>query len=148
LGARNIDYLLYQLFADEFQKKHNLDMRESPRARLRMLDNIEKLRKLLTANKEADLMVEALLEDEDFSRHLTRVDFEKIIKPVIKEFGQCLSTAMALSGLSCEHIQTIELIGEATRIPVIIESIKQIFRKKEVSRTLNSQDCIARGCAL
>jgi len=66
LGARQIDYLLFELFSDEFNKKHGLDPRENPRARLKMLDAIEKMRKLLTANKETDITCESLMEDEDF----------------------------------------------------------------------------------
>lgn len=42
----------------------------------------------------------------------------------------------------------MELVGEATRIPVCLEAIKHVFGIKDLSRTLNSQDCIARGCAL
>ena len=64
------------MFAAEFKKKHKCDLNDSPKARLRMLDNIEKIRKLLTANKEADIIVEALMDDIDFRHNLTRVEFE------------------------------------------------------------------------
>lgn len=63
-----IDYLLFEIFAAEFAKKYGCDPRESPRARLRMLDAIEKMRKLLTANKEAEINCESLMEDQDFRR--------------------------------------------------------------------------------
>ena len=53
------------MLAEEFYKKYQCDPRDSPRARLRLLDAIEKVRKLLTANKEADVSCEALMEDED-----------------------------------------------------------------------------------
>jgi len=83
LGARNIDFLLFQTFLQEFKKKFGLDLNDNFRARLKMLDAIEKLRKLLTANKEADIEVEALMEDEDFRRTLTRDELEKLLEPVI-----------------------------------------------------------------
>jgi heat shock protein 4 len=50
-------------------------------------------------------------------------------------------------GLKQENIDFIELVGEATRIPICIKQIQEVFGK-EPSRTLNSTDCIARGCAL
>jgi len=65
LGARKIDYLLFEQIAKAFLKKHGCDPRESIKARLRCLDAIEKMRKLLTANKEADVICEQLMEDED-----------------------------------------------------------------------------------
>jgi heat shock protein 4 len=51
------------------------------------------------------------------------------------------------SGVEKDKIDFIELVGEATRIPICIQKIKDVFGK-EPSRTLNSTDCIARGCAL
>jgi molecular chaperone DnaK (HSP70) len=60
-------------------KKHGSDPREVPRARLRMLDAIEKVRKLLSGNKESDLNCESLLDDIDFSKTITRDEFEKLI---------------------------------------------------------------------
>lgn len=63
LGARNIDWLLYDQFKKEFSKKHGLDLNENPRAKIKMLDAIEKLRKNLTANKEADIVIESLMDD-------------------------------------------------------------------------------------
>ena len=76
LGARQIDYVLFDLLAAEFEKKYGCDPRESPRARLRLLDSIEKARKLLTSNKEADVICESLMEDEDLKRHFLREDLE------------------------------------------------------------------------
>jgi heat shock 70kDa protein 4 len=52
-----------------------------------------------------------------------------------------------MSGLNTQMIEFVELVGEATRIPIVIDTIKKAFNR-EPSRTLNSQDCIARGCAL
>jgi len=46
-----------------------------------------------------------------------------------------------------EEIHSVELVGEATRMPIIIKNITEVFGT-EPQRTLNSQDCIARGCAL
>ena len=50
------------------------------KARLRMLDAIEKMRKVLSANNEASINIECLLEDEDMLYNLNRVDFEFLIK--------------------------------------------------------------------
>jgi len=50
------------------------------KARLRMLDAIEKMRKVLSANNEASINIECLLEDEDMFYNINRVDFEFLIK--------------------------------------------------------------------
>ena len=82
----------------EFCKKYGCDPRESPRARLRLLDSIEKMRKLLTSNKEADLHCESLMEDEDLHRSFKRDDFEELIAPWIETFKKGLEESLAQSG--------------------------------------------------
>lgn len=75
-GARQIDYQLFEMLAAEFEKKYGCDPREGVRQRLRLLDSIEKARKLLSGNKETDIVCEALMEDNDLRRHMTREEFE------------------------------------------------------------------------
>lgn len=77
-GARQLDFSLFDLLGGEFAKKNGCDPRESPKCRLRMLDAIEKCRKLLTSNKEADINCDSLMEDIDFHRHLKREDLEEL----------------------------------------------------------------------
>ena len=91
LGARNFDLYLYDMFSKEFEKRHGVDFSETPRAKLKLLDGIEKLRKGLTANKEADIEIESLAEDIDFKKTFTRDSFEKLISPVIQLFEQTLT---------------------------------------------------------
>jgi len=79
LGARNMDYLLVDLLGEEFMKKVGSDPRKNVRTKLRMLDMIEKQRKILSANIEATIHLESLLEDEDLHRNIKRTEFEEMI---------------------------------------------------------------------
>jgi heat shock protein 4 len=47
-----------------------------------------------------------------------------------------------------EVIHSIEVVSDGTRIPVVQQVIKEVFETETLSRTMNSQDCIARGCAI
>lgn len=98
LGARMLDMVLFDLIAAEFEKKYGCDPREGPRQRLRLQDAIEKMRMLLTSNKEADVICEALMEDNDLKRHFTRDEFEKLIEPFIVQFRQVLETFLGNAG--------------------------------------------------
>lgn len=81
LGARNFDYLLVDLLGEQFTKKVGADPRKNIRARLRMLDAIEKQRKILSGINEASIQIESLLEDEDLKKNLKREEFEQLIAP-------------------------------------------------------------------
>ena len=65
-----------------------------------MLDAIEKMRKLLTANKETDINLDSLMEDEDFNKHFTREELEKLMEPFMVDFSMCLKEALSKSGLT------------------------------------------------
>lgn len=102
-------------------KKYGCDPRDNLRARLRLLDGIEKMRKLLSGNKEAEINCESLMEDEDFRKLFKREELETLMDPFMREFTLCLKESLAKSGLSCDHIDSVELVGEATRIPIVQE---------------------------
>lgn len=120
LGARQIDLLLTELFGGKFEKKYGCDPRENKRARLRLLDAIEKMRKLLSGNKEADISCESLMEDEDLKQHFTREEFEELIGEFVTNFKKCLEDSLESSGVKLEQIDFVELVGEATRIPICL----------------------------
>ena len=98
LGARNMDLLLLDKLGEEFAKKVGSDPRKQARCRLRMLDIIEKQRKILSANLEATVHLESLLEDEDLHKNIKRADFEEMIQPIIMQVVEVMQDALAKSG--------------------------------------------------
>jgi len=98
LGARQIDYALFDLLGGNFAKKYGCDPRPNLRCRLRLLDSIEKMRKLLTSNKDSDVTCEALLEDEDLKQNFSREQLEELMAPFIVEFRKCLQDSLEGSG--------------------------------------------------
>jgi len=148
LGGRDFDYVIMEKLGGEFEKKFGCDPREQPRCVLRMMEGIEKARKILSADKEAGINVDFLLEEEDLVRSLKRDEFEEMVAPCIKRFETLLTETIALSGLTSEDIDSIELVGDATRTPCIQETIKAVFGKEECSRTLNALDTVCRGACL
>ncbi len=82
-----------------------------------MLDAIEKMRKLLSSNKEADINCDSLLEDEDFHKHFNRTELEELIAPFMERFHTTVREAYDRSGL--KSVDVVELIGDSTRMPCI-----------------------------
>ena len=90
LGARDIDYMLFDMLSQEFLKKYGDDPRESPKCKLRILEMVEKKRKTLSSNKMTDFLIECLLNDNDLSREMSRDEFEKVISPLMESFFEFL----------------------------------------------------------
>lgn len=61
------------------------------------------------------------MEDEDLHRHMTRDELEELIAPFVGRFRKCLEDSLAASGLTNDKIHSVELVGEATRIPICIQ---------------------------
>lgn len=76
LGARDFDYALFEKLGGEFLEKYGCDPRKNVRCRLRMLEVIEKARKILSADTQSNINIDYLMEEEDLVRSLKRDEFE------------------------------------------------------------------------
>jgi heat shock protein 4 len=73
---------LLKTFAAKFKAQHGCDIMKNEKAKLRMLDAIQKMRNTLSANSEAPISIECLMDDEDFSAVYTREEFEALMAPM------------------------------------------------------------------
>lgn len=130
------------------EKNEGLDPKESKKSILRLLDAIERQRKVLSANQEAPVNVEYLVEDCDLNHNMKRDEFDKHVEPVLIKFRDIIVTLKLELEARKVPIDSVEIIGGATRIPIIQAIIQDVFKVEQVSRTLNASECIARGCAM
>jgi heat shock 70kDa protein 4 len=145
LGGRDIDYALVHHFASEFKGKYKIDVLANPKATFRLAAGCEKLKKVLSANAEAPLNVESIMNDVDVSSKLTRDAYEGLIAGVLDRIANPCQIALAESGLNLDQIDTVELVGGSTRIPAVRARIQTAFPGKVLSTTLNQDEAVARG---
>ncbi|KAJ0960590.1 hypothetical protein J5N97_001515 [Dioscorea zingiberensis] len=137
LGGRDFDEVLFKHFAAEFKAQYRIDVYQNARACLRLRAACEKLKKVLSANPEAPLNIECLMDEKDVKGFITREEFERISAPILERVKAPLEKALAVAGLTVENIHSVEVVGSGSR-----------FFGKEPRRTLNASECVARGCAL
>jgi heat shock 70kDa protein 4 len=145
LGGRDIDFALVQHFAEEFKGKYKIDVLSNPKATFRLVAGCEKLKKVLSANAEANLSVESIMNDVDASSRMTRDKLEQLIAPLLSRVQAPIQQALADAELAPDSIDTIELIGGSSRVPAIKSQIQQIFGGRTLSTTLNQDEAVARG---
>ncbi|ETI20202.1 hypothetical protein G647_08236 [Cladophialophora carrionii CBS 160.54] len=146
-GGRNFDKALVDHFAAEFKEKFKVDIYTNPKATTRVAAAAEKVKKILSANAQAPLSIESLMEDKDVRAMLKREEFEEMVKPLLDRVTVPLEQALAEAKLKVEDIDAIEMVGGCTRIPAIKDRIAKFFNGKSLSYTLNQDEAIARGCA-
>ncbi|KAI4331237.1 hypothetical protein MLD38_029441 [Melastoma candidum] len=147
LGGRDFDEVLFQHFAEKFKEQYKIDVYQNARACLRLRAACEKLKKVLSANPEAPLNIECLMDDKDVRGFIKRDEFEQISAPILERVRKPLEMALAETGLSVENIHTVEVVGSGSRVPAIVKILTEFFGK-EPRRTMNASECVARGCAL
>ncbi|TSQ35285.1 Heat shock 70 kDa protein 4 [Bagarius yarrelli] len=148
LGGKDFDEVLVNHFCEEFGKKYKLDVKSRPRALVRLFQECEKLKKLMSANSsDLPLNIECFMNDIDVSGHLNRGHFEEMCADILARVETPLRSIMEQANLKKEDIYAVEIVGGASRIPAVKERISKFFGK-ELSTTLNADEAVARGCAL
>jgi heat shock protein 4 len=148
VGGRNLERLLMEHFAGIFQKKTGLNPLESAKSRYKIEEAVAKMKKILSANSEAAINIECLMEEHDLSAVVSRSDLEAMCAPMVPRMMEVIEKTIRLSGVPLEEIAHVEIVGGCSRIPFVQAAISQAFGNKELSRTLNADECVARGCAL
>ncbi|KAF6982977.1 hypothetical protein CFC21_001290 [Triticum aestivum] len=147
LGGRDFDEALFKHFAAKFKEEYKIDVYQNARACIRLRVACEKLKKMLSANPEAPMNIECLMDEKDVRGFIKRDEFEQISAPVLERVKGPLEKALAEAGLTTESVHFVEVVGSGSRVPAIIRIITEFFGK-EPRRTMNASECVARGCAL
>ncbi|KAK5864935.1 hypothetical protein PBY51_016135 [Eleginops maclovinus] len=148
LGGKDFDEVLVRYFCEEFGKKYKIDVKTKPRALVRLYQECEKLKRVMSANcSDLPLNIECFMNDIDVSGKMNRAQFEEMAADVFARVEAPLQSLLEQTKLKREDIYAVEIVGGASRIPAVKERISKFFGK-EISTTLNADEAVARGCAL
>lgn len=147
-GGRNIDIILAEHFCKEFKTRYNIDVHTNPRAYLRLLAEVEKLKKQMSANSTTlHLNIECFMDDKDVHGEMKRSDMEALCAHLFERVEKTLKQCLLDSKLKVEDIHSVEIVGGSSRVPAIKRLIEEVFGKP-TSTTLNQDEAVSRGCAL
>ena len=149
-GARDLDYLIAEKLSYEFQKKYGIDLLDSPKAKISLMNAVNKARKNLTVNKDETISIDEIIKGKDLVDNLTRENMEQIIQPIISKFENICKNSIIKAekvGVNINNLYSVEMVGDTLRTPCITQIIKNIY-KKDLSKTLIPDECISRGCCL
>jgi heat shock protein 4 len=147
LGGRNFHRLLVDHFIQQFKSKYRIDASTNARAKARLDQACEKVKTILSANAQAPINVDSLMEDRDVSGMVTREEFEKMCQPLFDRVAAPAKQALATAGIDISKVHAVELVGGGSRMPQIASILKETLGK-DISRTLNAEEVVAKGCAL
>jgi molecular chaperone DnaK len=151
LGGEDFDKRIIDYLADEFRKEHGIDLRGDRLALQRLKEAAEKAKIELSSAMQTEVNLPFITADQTGPKHLTikltRAKLEALVDELIeKTIGPCKS-ALKDAGLSPGEIEEIILVGGMTRMPKVIERVKQFFGR-EPHRGVNPDEVVAVGAAI
>ena len=149
LGGRDFDLAIYKYCCEKFNTDNGIDISKNDKTKLRLLTPITKARKTLTVNKDAQISVDSISDDIDFSLLLTRENFEKLIEDKVSLFKNELIDFINRNKKNYPNIDitNVEMAGELMRTPILEKAVKDIC-KIEMSKTILTDECLSVGCSL
>lgn len=148
LGGRDFDRALVLHMAEEFQQKYKINALSSPKATVRLAQECERLKKIMSASTiEVPLNIECFLEDKDVHSTMKRADYEVLIEPLLRRVETVLRQVLADAQLKADDVHIVEIVGGSSRTPAVKAIIQEVFGK-EPRTTLNADEAVSRGCSL
>jgi molecular chaperone DnaK len=151
LGGDDFDQKIIDLLVEEFKKQENIDLSKDRLAIQRLKEAAEKAKIDLSSTTKTTISLPFITADASGPKHLeydlTRAKFDAITADLVKKTIDCTISALKDSGLTTSQIDKVILVGGSTRIPAVIDAVKN-FTGKEPFKGINPDECVAVGAAI
>jgi molecular chaperone DnaK len=151
LGGEDFDARIIDYLADEFKRDQGIDLRKDKLALQRLKEAAEKAKIELSSSKETEINLPFITADATGPKHLvlklTRAKLESLVDDLIERtLGPCRA-ALKDAGVTAGEINEVILVGGMTRMPKVIELVKNFFGK-EPARNVNPDEVVAIGAGI
>jgi heat shock protein 5 len=148
LGGEDFDQRVMQYFIKMLKKRDNVDISNDKRALQKLRREVERVKRTLSAQHQARLEIEGLMDGVDFSETLTRARFEELNLDLFKKTLGPVQKVMEDADMGKSEVDEIVLVGGSTRIPKVQSLLKDYFDGKEPSKGVNPDEAVAFGAAV
>ncbi|MDR1034797.1 MAG: molecular chaperone DnaK [Holosporales bacterium] len=151
LGGEDFDARIIDYIISEFMKDTGIDLKKDSMALQRLKEAAEKAKIELSSSMQTDINLPFITADASGPKHLnirlTRAKFEALVSDLIERTIEPCRIALKDAGLRTNDIQDIILVGGMTRMPKVIEKVKEFFGK-DPNRGVNPDEVVAVGAAI
>ncbi len=151
LGGDDFDNRIIDLLVEDFKSKNNIDLRNDKMAMQRLKEAAEKAKIDLSASTKTNINLPYITADSTGPKHLeydlSRAKFDQITEDLVKSTITKMTQALDDAKLSKNDINKVILVGGSTRIPAVVETVKE-FMGKEPFKGINPDECVAIGAAI
>uniref|UniRef100_A0A7M4DV31 Heat shock protein family A (Hsp70) member 14 n=1 Tax=Crocodylus porosus TaxID=8502 RepID=A0A7M4DV31_CROPO len=139
---------LAQHLASEFQRGYKHDIRENPRAMMKLMNSADIAKHSLSTLGSANCFVDSLYDGLDFDCNVSRARFELICSPLFNKCIEAIKKLLQQVGLTADDINKVVLCGGSARIPKLQQLIKDLFPTVELLNSISPDEVIPIGAAI
>ena len=151
LGGEDFDLRIIDYLADEFKRDQGIDLRKDKLALQRLKEAAEKAKIELSSSKETEINLPFITADASGPKHLvlklSRAKLESLVDDLVARTLEPCRAALKDAGVKASEIDEVILVGGMTRMPKVIETVKQFFGK-EPARNVNPDEVVAIGAGI
>jgi molecular chaperone DnaK len=151
LGGEDFDMRLVDYFIEEFKKEQGVNLKNDPLALQRLKEAAEKAKIELSSAQSTDINLPYITADSSGPKHLniklSRSKLENLVEDFIQRTLTPCKNALKDAGLKASEIDEVILVGGMTRMPKVIETVKNFFGK-EPHKGVNPDEVVAIGAAV
>ena len=151
LGGEDFDNTIVNYLVTEFKKENGIDLKTDKLALQRLKEAAEKAKIELSSAEQTEVNLPFITADKTGPKHIalkmTRAKLEALVEDLIGKTIPPCKTALKDAGLSASDISEIVLVGGMTRMPKVIEQVKNFFGK-EPNKSVNPDEVVAMGAAI
>ena len=151
LGGEDFDHAIIQYLADEFKSSDGIDLRGDKLALQRLKEAAEKAKIELSASVQTDVNLPFITADSTGPKHLniklSRSKLEQLVEDLVARTMKPCQAALKDAGVKASEIDEVILVGGMTRMPKIIEQVKEFFGT-DPHRGVNPDEVVASGAAI
>ena len=151
LGGEDFDNTVVEYLISEFKKDSGIDLKSDKLALQRLKEAAEKAKIELSAAEQTDINLPFITADKTGPKHInlkmTRAKLEALVEDLITRTIPPCKTALKDAGISANDIDEIVMVGGMTRMPKVINEVKNFFGK-EPNKSVNPDEVVAMGAAI
>ncbi len=151
LGGEDFDDTVVDYLASEFKKDNGIDLTTDKLALQRLKEAAEKAKIELSSATQTEINLPFITADKTGPKHInlkfTRAKLEALVENLVERTLEPCKTALKDSGFSAAEINEVVLVGGMTRMPKIVETVKNFFGK-EPNKSVNPDEVVAMGAAI
>ena len=151
LGGEDFDNTIVDYLVNEFKKENGIDLKTDKLALQRLKEAAEKAKMELSSAEQTEVNLPFITADKTGPKHITlkftRAKLEALVEDLIKRTLAPCETALKDAGVSASEIDEVILVGGMTRMPKVIEIVKNFFGK-EPNKSVNPDEVVATGAAI